>query len=228
MVVICRIIIKGRHVISPEILKTQAQDQLHVNHMGIEKKQSYAHISVYWVNIDDDTENHIRNCATCLTFHHTHPKDKMIHHDFLTRPWKVIGTDMLTLNIKLYLCIGDYHTNFPMTSKTEDLSADSLILTCKVIFTENGLPKKIMLDSGGNFVSDKFRTFCKSLNMEQAFSSSHHSKGDPHLALLQIHMTPVGPGLHCPVIMLCIVVLAVLCVCVSSRSFQEVCGFFEQ
>ena len=29
---------KGRHVVIPEILKTQALDQLHVNHMGIEKK----------------------------------------------------------------------------------------------------------------------------------------------------------------------------------------------
>ena len=45
---------------------------------------------------------------------------------------------------------------------------------CKVIFAEYGLPKKIWLDSGSNFVSDKFRTFCKSLNIEQAFSSSYH------------------------------------------------------
>ena len=78
-----------------------------------------------------------------------------------------------------------------------------------------------MLDSGGNFVSDKFKTFCKSLNIEQAFSSLYHhqnnrqveacikfvmctltkcfdTKGDLHIALLQIRMTLVGPGLPSP------------------------------
>ena len=34
--------------------------------------------------------------------------------------------------------------------------------------------KKIMSDSGVNFISDKFKTFWKSLNIEQAFSSSYH------------------------------------------------------
>ena len=143
----------------------------------------------------------------------------------LARPWEVIGADMITLNNKHYLCIIDYHSKFTVIKKTEDLSADSLILTCKIIFAEYELPKKIMSDSGGSFVSDKFKTFYRSLNIEQAFLSSYHhqsnghigacikfvkhtlkkcldSKGDPHLVLLQIHMTPLGPGLPSPVTML--------------------------
>ena len=71
-----------------------------------------------------------------------------------------------------------------------------------------------MSGMGSNFISDKFKTFCKSLNIEQAFSSSyhHHSNGqveacvkfvkctlnkcfdsgsDPHIALLQIYMVPL-------------------------------------
>ena len=130
-----------------------------------------------------------------------------------------------TLNNKHYLCTVHYHCKFPIIKKTKDLSADSLILTCKGNFAEYSLPMKIMLDSGNNFVSDKFRTFCKSLNIEQVFLSSYHhqsnrqvkaciifvkctlkkcsdSKGDPHIALLQIHMTPMGPGLPSPATML--------------------------
>ena len=41
---------------------------------------------------------------------------------------------------------------------------------CKVIFTEYELPKKIMSDSDSNFVLYKFKTFYKSLTIEQAFS----------------------------------------------------------
>ena len=132
-----------------------------------------------------------------------------------------IGADMFTLNNKCYLCIVDYHSKFPVIKKTENLSADSLILMCKVIFAEYRLPKKKMSDSGSNFVSDKFKTFCKSLNIEQAFSLAYHhlsnghveacikfgkhtlkkcfdSKGDPHIALLQICMTPLGQVLPSP------------------------------
>ena len=78
-----------------------------------------------------------------------------------------------------------------------------------------------MSDSGSNFVSDKFKTFCKSLNIEHAFLSSYHhqsngqvetcikfvkctlkkcceSRSDTHIALLQIQMTPLGQGLPSP------------------------------
>ena len=119
---------------------------------------------------------------------------------------------------KHYLCIIDHHSKFPIIKKIEDLSADSLILMCKVIFAEYRLPKKIILDSSASFISDKCETFHKSLNIEQAFSSAYHhqsnrqveacievvkctlkkclnTKGDPHIALLQIRMTPLEPGL---------------------------------
>ena len=58
---------------------------------------------------------------------------------------------MFTLNNKNYLCIVDYQSKFPTVKKAKDMSADSLILPCKVIVSEFGLPKKIMSDVGGNF-----------------------------------------------------------------------------
>ena len=84
-----------------------------------------------------------------------------------------------------------------------------------------------MSDAGGNFISEKFKNFCKSLNIEQAISSSYHhqsngqveacikfvkctlkkcfeSRSDPQIALLQIRirMTPLGQGLPSPATML--------------------------
>ena len=138
------------------------------------------------------------------------------------RPWDIIGADMCTFDNKHYLCIVDYHSKF---KKTKDISADTLILTCKIIFTEYRLPKKVMSDSGSNFVSGKFKTFCKSLNIEQAFLSSYHhqsngqveagikfikctlkksfdSRSDPHIVLLQIPTTQLGQGLPSPAMML--------------------------
>ena len=85
---------------------------------------------------------------------------------------------MFTLNNEQYLCIVDYHSKSPVIEKTTDLTASSLILMCKIIFAEYGIPKKIMSGSGGNFISDKFKTFCKNVNIEQAFSSSYHHQNN--------------------------------------------------
>ena len=128
--------------------------------MGIEITKLLACELVYLVNINDDIERHIKNCTKCLTFQQTQLKDRIIHYDIPAKPWEVVGTDMFTLNNKHYLGIIYYHSNFSIIKKAEDLSADSLILMCKVIFVEYGLPKEIMSDSSGNFVSDKFQTFC--------------------------------------------------------------------
>ena len=77
-----------------------------------------------------------------------------------------------------YLCIVDYHNNFPIIKKTEYLLADSLILACKIIFLEYGLPRKIMSYTGSNFMSETFEKFCNKINTEHAASSSYHHQSN--------------------------------------------------
>ena len=51
----------------------------------------------------------------------------------------------------------NYHSKFPLISKTEGLSEHNLILACKVIFSEYGLTMKIMSDAGDKFVLENSR-----------------------------------------------------------------------
>ena len=153
------------------------------------------------------------------------PKEKMVHHDILLRPWDGLGTDVFHFNNKNYLCLVDYHSKFLVVKRMEGLSTENLIPTTKIIFAEYGIPHKIMSYTGTNFVSDKFKKFCSSLNIEQAVSSAYHhqsngevkacikfikymfkkcanSGGDINMALLQIHTTPLGQGLLSPATLL--------------------------
>ena len=125
---------KGRCIIIQEVLKQQTLDELHVNHMGIEKTKLLAHKSIYWVNVNNDIESYIKNCNTCLEFQQTQPKEKIVHHYIPIRPWDVVGADMFQLNNKYYLCIVDYHSKFPVIKKMEGLSADSLISAFQFVF----------------------------------------------------------------------------------------------
>ena len=97
-------------------------------------------------------------------------KGKIIHHEILGKPREEVGVDMFTLHNRNYLCIVDYHIKFPVIKKIEDLSADSLALSCKISFSEYGLPEKILSDAGCNFISAKFKEFYQNLNIEQAVS----------------------------------------------------------
>ena len=118
---------KGRHIIISEVLKQLTLDLLHVNHVVIKKTKLLVCKSIYWVNINNDIENYIKNCSTCLQFQQTQPKEKIILHYIQMRPWDVIGTDVYQLNNKSYICIVDYHSKFPVVKRMDGLSADSLI-----------------------------------------------------------------------------------------------------
>ena len=72
----------------------------------------------------------------------TQPRETIINHNIPGKLWEVIGADMFTLNNNNYLCIVDYCSKFPIVKRAEDMSAESLIIACKVIFSEYGLPKK--------------------------------------------------------------------------------------
>ena len=102
-----------------------------------------------------------------LVFQQTQPKEKTIHHDIPLRPWEVLGVDVFQLNNKNYLCVVDYHSKVLVIKKMEGLSAESLIATVKLIFAEYGIPCRLMSDAGSNSISEKFKNFCNSLNIEQ-------------------------------------------------------------
>ena len=122
----------------------------------------------------------------------------------------------LPCTIELPLCYRSSQ-QVPVTKKMKDLSADILILACKIIF-QNMASQNIVSNVGGNTISDKFEKFCQNLNIEQAVSSSKQhqcngqeeaciksikctikkctdTKSDIHIALLQIRSTPLGPKL---------------------------------
>ena len=90
-----------------------------------------------------DMENHIKIVLHALIFSKLNWKKKIIHHKIPGKLWEKMEADIFTLR-KKYLCIVDYDSKFPFIKKTEDLSTKSLILVCKIIFSEYGLPKKIL------------------------------------------------------------------------------------
>ena len=83
------------------------------------------------------------------------PMDKIMVLNIPGFPWETIGTKIFILNNITYLCKVDYHSKLPIVKVTKGLPAHHLIKSCKIIFTEHRLPKKLMSDAHTNFVSEK-------------------------------------------------------------------------
>ena len=81
LAVIDGIILKGKCTIIPNSLKKQVLNQLHKNHMGIEKTKLLAHECINWPNINADIEKYIKQCATCLQFQQMQSQERIVHHD---------------------------------------------------------------------------------------------------------------------------------------------------
>ena len=147
LAVIDGMVLKGRHIITNS-LKQQVLNQLHINHMGIEKTKLLAHECVYWHSINTDIEKYIKQCVTCLEFQQTQPKEKIIHHEVPLRPWEAVGADVFHFNNINYLCVVDYNSKFSIVQKLQGLSMEHLINAVSAIFTEYGMLHKLMSDAG--------------------------------------------------------------------------------
>ena len=108
--------------------------------------------------MDADIEYATKNFSTYFNFPQMQSKEKIIHHEITHKPWKVLGTKMLSLHNKHYLCIVDDHSRLPIITMTEGFSADHLILAYKAIYAEYRLPKKIIINKGIKFLKNLIMT----------------------------------------------------------------------
>ena len=125
---------------------------------------------------------------------------------------------MYSINNINYLCVVDYNSKFPIVRKLQGLLVEHLINAIAAIFAEYGIPQKLMCDAGTNFVSEKFRHCCRSINVERAVSFVYHHQSNgqikacikfikqmfkkctesgrnKNIALLQVHTMLLGQGL---------------------------------
>ena len=94
------------------------------------------------------------------------PKDKIFPHELLGTLSEVSGADLFQIDDKnLYLMIRIYlywkhFSKLLIIKQVEELSADSLAASCKMVFAEYGFSQKIMSNLDTNFISETFENLC--------------------------------------------------------------------
>ena len=76
----------------------------------------------------------------------TQLQEKRILHGPLCRLRELVGAYIFSIHNNTLLCIVDYYSKFPIMKKADGLSADDLFREMKIVFTQFGLPKKVVSD----------------------------------------------------------------------------------
>ena len=76
LTIIDGIVMKDKRIIIPFQLQKQILQQLHSNHMEIEKTRLQAHSLVYSLHMSTYIGNTIKQCATCLDHQNTQLQEK--------------------------------------------------------------------------------------------------------------------------------------------------------
>lgn len=160
---------------------------------------------------------HVSNLPACSTSWNTPP------HDIPQRPWQVLGTDLFYFDSCKYLILADYYLKFFFVRKiTGQCTSQAVIDATKQIFSEQGIPDKVVNDNGRHFDSQDYCTFAWEWGFDHITLSphfpqfngfierqiqivknawkkvNHANSGDRDMALFCLRTTPVDQRIPSP------------------------------
>lgn len=217
------VIMKGQRILIPKQCRKDILTKLHDAHQGIVKCQLRAKSTVFWPKINRDIEELVRSCPICMENSKAQSAEPLQPHEIPTRPWQVIGTDLFTLDGSDYLIVADYYSKYTLIKSIPKGRSNSptVVNLLKSIFSEHGIPERVISDNGPQYSSHIFKEFSQLWNFQHITSSPHYpqsngfierqvqtvkhtikkakqSKTDVHLAMLSLRATPIDNHLPSP------------------------------
>lgn len=154
------LVLKGERIVIPPAIQSYVLDKLHEGHQGVEKTKLRARDCVFWLDINKDIEERTRTFSVCQEYRQSQPKEPLIQHEVPSRPWQVLGTDLFFFNGDTYLIIADYYSkNFFVRKMPTQCTSQAVVHSTKEIFSEQGVPDKIISDNGRHYDSATYRAF---------------------------------------------------------------------
>ena len=145
----------------------------------------------------------------------------MIHVETPSQPWHTVGADLFHYQGRWFILVIDAYSKAPFVRHVANTGAYASIKAMKSIFSENGIPAKVISDNGKHFIAAGFKQFAAEWGFELVLSSPEYPQGhalierhvqtmkkcmkkcevsgfDFDLALLILRSTPLGPNLPSP------------------------------
>lgn len=172
-------------LVIPRKYKDKVLTELHdkFGHPGRERTASLINDILYWVGLNQDIDNWIKNCNRCVHRKSTNQKAPLVNITS-TYPLELVCIDFLTLEkskggYQHVLVMTDHYTRFAQAIPTKNMTAKT---TAEALFNNfvnyYGIPTRIHSDQGANFESQIIKKLCLITGMRKSTTTSYHTMGN--------------------------------------------------
>uniref|UniRef100_A0A914R2Q9 RNA-directed DNA polymerase n=1 Tax=Panagrolaimus davidi TaxID=227884 RepID=A0A914R2Q9_9BILA len=173
------IIMMNNRVYIPATLRQRVLEQLHTGHTGITLTKQMARQFVYWPGITKDIEKMVNSCFSCIQLSKMPAKSTLASWSVPFNPGDRIHIDYADTLGKSFLVIVDSYSKwmdvYMMDSKA---TSSETIIALKRYIAENGIPRVIVSDNGGQFTSYEFAEFCDMYGIYHIRSPVYHPQSN--------------------------------------------------
>ena len=129
---------------------------------------------VWWLKLDKDVDCYVRACHGCQIVSRPSRLEPIMSTPLSDKPFQDIAVDHFgpTHENRYVLVIIDYYSRYYECKHVASTDAKTTIQALEEVFLTHGLPESLKSDSGPCFISSKFKSFCKNLDIK-------HSRGTP-------------------------------------------------
>ena len=168
-------ILWGNRVLIPKQGRPLILDELHGGHPGASKMKALARMFVWWIKMDSDIEQLVKQCPQCQQSQQNPPAAPLHPWQWPLRPWTRIHIDFAgPVQGKMLLIAVDAHSKWieaqPMTTTTAKATIEQL----RVMFARWGIPETIVSDNGPQFVSHEYEDFCRLNGTRRVLVAPYH------------------------------------------------------
>lgn len=210
----------GNRLVIPTALRAEVVSDLHSAHQGVSKTLERATQAVFFPGIRKRLEERCLSCDKCCEAERHGTKEPLIPFPVPDYPFQVLGVDLFAQGNQSFLMIVDYLTKWPLVKKLIDSTSSKVVVEqLQEVFSEYGIPEKVVSDNGPQFSSMQFKMFCADQGIVHCTSSPLHPSGNGQVertigtiksmltkcghssyweGLLAIRNTPVAAGLLSP------------------------------
>ena len=171
------LITKGARLIIPSTLRRKVLEQIHEEHLGIEKCNAQGKTQYFGLEFPMILERTVEKCGICQASSRA-AKPVGNVSDVPSHAWHTLGTDLFYWNKIDYLVIGDYFSKYLIIRRLPNSSSHMVIKELGLVFTELGRPFVLRSDNEPCYSSREFHNFLNFCQVDHITSSPHYPQSN--------------------------------------------------
>lgn len=171
----------------PDSLKAQVLNGLHdsAGHQGQARTLSLARQRFFWIGMERDIVNHVKNCFRCLVGKTPEPKDRApLESIHTSEPMELVCIDFWTAEQTDKKCVDvlvvtDHFSKLAHAFPCKNQSAKQVARRLwNDFFCVYGFPKRIHSDQGANFESQLIKELLEMAGVQKSHTTPYHPMGN--------------------------------------------------